>query len=128
MVQEYLTPFVIGAARIIDRIDARAFTEAEAGHPPGSPGEQHLAFVRSLGSELVSLLEQHGVEQVRARVDDPFDPHLHDMVHLHGARAAHGSLRVHAVLRRGFQYRSRLLRPVRVVASVAAEGTEHPAP
>lgn len=128
VVREYLTPIVVGAARVIDRIDAYAYAENQTANEPGSPGEQHLAFVRSLGSELVSLLEQHGVEQVRVRVDEPFDPHVHEMVHLRGDHSAHGALRVHAVLRRGFQYRSQLLRPAQVVAAVTAPGTEHPLP
>lgn len=126
VVQEYLTPFVIGAARIIDRIDAHAFTESRPDVEPERRGKEHLSFVRGVRSELLSLLEQHGVEQVR--VDGPLDPNVHEIVQVQGTPDEQASLYIHALVQRGFRYRSRLVRPARVIASVAAPRAERPAP
>jgi molecular chaperone GrpE len=89
----------------------------EAGHPPNSgESEQHLAEgVRLVYSELIALLERHGVEQF-----DPsgqsFDPTLHEALSTRSEDGAEPGV-ILDVVEKGYKANGSVLRPARVVVA-----------
>jgi len=70
--------------------------------------------LKSLKSELVEVLNRHEVYQVDCK-SNKFDPQWQDAVRVEKVDYSENSGRVVRVLRRGFRYRERLLRPEEVV-------------
>jgi hypothetical protein len=98
--REYVQPFVLGTALVIDRLDRY------------TGGDRDLAV--SVRDELLDVLQRYGVTQVP--VHGQFDATQHDAVE-RGADPSAPSGAILAVLRRGFAHGSWVFRPARVVVN-----------
>ena len=92
-------PLVRSLFSVIDRVDAYEGPDAD--------------FVSSVGEELVEALRRIGVDEVETA--GVVDPAYHE-IHIAQGRDNEGIWAVADVLRRGFRFHDRLLRPARVVA------------
>lgn len=100
----------------VDNLE-RAIAHAQKGEEGAIEGL--LTGVELVSRELAVTLEKHGVTPIDA-AGDVFDPALHEaMAQLPDASVAPNT--VVEVFQRGYQLRSRLLRPARVVVSKAPD-------
>lgn len=73
--------------------------------------------VRMVHAELRDVLERAGLEEVHG-VDAPFDPNVHDAVmQVEGDQTDDGEPKVAQVLRSGYRFKGRVLRPASVAVT-----------
>jgi molecular chaperone GrpE len=73
--------------------------------------------LRMVHAELRDVLERAGLEEVPG-VDTPFDPNVHDAVmQVEGAQTEDGEPKVAQVLRSGYRFKGRVLRPASVAVT-----------
>ena len=113
--------FVRELLPVVDNLE-RALASAGEGEPSfagtaGSPtSEQHLAEgVRLVHSELIAVLERHGVQQFDPR-GERFDPSEHEALSMRQENGAESGLVVD-VVEKGYRANGTVLRPARVVVS-----------
>ena len=92
-----IEPFLYDLIMLLDRID-------------GAEDE----LVQSVRDELMEILERRGVEEIH--VTDEFDPRLHKAVRVTESGEV-DSLRVAGVVRRGYTFAGRVVRPAEVIVS-----------
>ncbi len=100
----------------LDNLD-RAVVEARKAGEKG-PLVQGVAMVQS---QLLDALRRHGITPIQAQ-GKPFDPNLHEAV-MQQPSADYPPMTVLQVLENGFMIHERVLRPARVIVSVAAPQT-----
>jgi len=103
--------------RFVPLIDV--FDQALGGEPSGDEAKALLDAARIVRDELLNVLNQSGVERIDVQVGDPFDPHLHEAMlqqPADGVEPQHVSL----VLKPGYLYRKRTLRPAQVAVAPGA--------
>lgn len=93
---------------VLDNMERALVTARE---DEGVP-ESHLKGLLMIRKQLLQLLEQEGVEPVKA-LGEVFDPHFHEAVlQIPGGRGEPGS--VIEEIQKGYLYKERVLRPSRV--------------
>ncbi len=93
---------------VVDNLDLALATAREDEAVP----ESHLEGLAMIRKQLLQLLEQEGVEPVKA-LGEVFDPHFHEAVlQIPGGRGEPGS--VIEEIQKGYLYKERVLRPSRV--------------
>jgi molecular chaperone GrpE len=104
------------ATQQVDDVDRATGRLAEALLPVLDACEaaflQHPAEVEPLFNLMLSELKKHGLESMNLH-DQPFDPHLADAV-LHESNDEPGEPVVSEVLRSGYTWKGRVLRPAMV--------------
>jgi molecular chaperone GrpE len=104
------------ATQQVDDVDRATGRLAEALLPVLDACEaaflQHPAEVEPLFNLMLSELKKHGLESMNLH-DQPFDPHLADAV-LHESNDEAGEPVVSEVLRSGYTWKGRVLRPAMV--------------
>lgn len=104
---------------VIDNLE-RATAAAEKAGEKG-PLIQGVAMVLT---QFLDILRRHGVTPIEAQ-GLPFDPNLHQAVSQQPSKA-HPPMTVLHVLERGYLIHDRVLRPARVVVTMAPESNDKP--
>jgi len=102
----------------LDNLD-RAITSAQQAGDKGALA-QGVAMVQN---QLLDALRRHGVTRMDA-LDKPFDPNLHQAV-MQQPSTEHPPQTVLQVLEQGYLLHDRVLRPARVIVSMAPAGQEN---
>jgi molecular chaperone GrpE len=103
----------------LDNLD-RALAEARKAGEAG-PLAQGVAMVQS---QLLDALRRHGITPIQAQ-GQPFDPNLHQAV-MQQPSAEVEPMTVLQVLENGYKIHERVLRPARVIVSIAPAGAPEP--
>jgi molecular chaperone GrpE len=98
----------------LDNLD-RALAE---GHKAGETGPLTTG-VAMVQNQLLDALRRHGITLIQAQ-GMPFDPNQHEAV-MQQPNAEHPPMTVLQVLENGYMIHERVLRPARVIVSVAAQ-------
>lgn len=101
---EYLVPVVSQLIRLVDRAELRESHDED--------------FVESLVDEIRVILENSGVEDIRG-TDIPVDRRAHEVRLVRGDPP--GRLYVESVIRRGYSYCGKILRPATVEAAYRSD-------
>lgn len=96
---------------VLDTMDL-ALAHASAGEAPRGDGEDGLSGLAQVASSLRDVLSREGLERIDPQ-GDAFDPEQHDAV-MHEDDEGGGALEVVDVLRAGWRWRGRVLRPAMV--------------
>ncbi|HXG12334.1 MAG TPA: nucleotide exchange factor GrpE [Gemmataceae bacterium] len=110
-------PLALDLLPILDNLE-RAVSAAKQNNP-GDPLLQGVAMVQA---QFLDVLRRHGITPIEAQ-GKPFDPHLHEAV-MQQPTADQPPGTVLQVLEQGFQMHDQVLRPARVVVSVAGQPPE----
>ncbi len=97
---------------ILDNFDRAVAAAKQAGET--GPLVQGVAMIQT---QVLDVLKRHGITRIEAQ-DQPFDPNLHQAV-MQQPSAEQPPNTVLQVLEQGFMIHDRVLRPARVVVSVA---------
>ena len=107
-----LTPLAQDLLPVLDNLDRATAAAKQAGET--GPLVQGVAMVQSL---LFDLLRRYGITRIDAQ-GQPFDPHLHQAVMQQPSKDVAPNS-VLNVLEQGFMIHERVLRPARVIVSIA---------
>ncbi len=110
----------------VDNLDRAIDHARRAREGGGGDSESLLQGVELVQREVLGALGKHGVFEIEA-AGKPFDPSLHEAM----AQAPDDSVApntVVQVLEKGYQLRSRLIRPARVIVAQAPQGSGAPEP
>jgi molecular chaperone GrpE len=99
---DQIRPLILDLVLLLDR------TEQAAGLHPESP-------LPSIAQELVEILARQGVERITAP-QAALDPTLQQVIGVDGVPATEGVPSGYRVVREGYRFRDRVLRPQQVVA------------
>jgi molecular chaperone GrpE len=102
---------------ILDNFERAVAAAKQAGET--GPLVQGVAMIQS---QVLDVLKRHGITRIEAQ-GQPFDPNLHQAV-MQQPSAEQPPDTVLQVLEQGFMIHDRVLRPARVVVSVAANASE----
>lgn len=70
-----------------------------------------IAGIFHIQSQLISVMNNLGVEKIPAAIGDRFDPNLHEAVDSHQGK---GGDVIHQIQRHGYRFGEKVLRPVKV--------------
>lgn len=107
-------PLALDLLPILDNLDRAVDAARKAGQ-----NDALLQGVAMVQTQFLDVLRRHGITRIEAR-GQPFDPHVHEAV-MQQPSAEHVPGTVLQVVEQGFLMHDQVLRPARVIVSVAAQ-------